>query len=248
MRPTKVATSWGGCVFEASEDMANLLNAFPLSIYHGALDLEPEDRQRLVEAVLEMGRTPPPRGRGSAWTGDVSGHAFLHQDARFGQLFAAFTGHLRQYLDLLKIDRDKLHLYYTRSWATISQGRESIAPHSHLQSHISLVYYLQKPPQSGGIAFFNSTAPNQFAPNLFHNDMVKNGIVKEAALVNSQVINMDPEEGTVLIFPSMTRHGTAPNLTDQPRLSIAVDIVTTVRDGGSLEFLLPDLDKWSPAS
>ena len=111
-----------------------------------------------------------------------------------------------------------------------------------------MVYYLQKPPQSGGIAFFNNTAPNQFAPNLFHDDMIKNGIIKESALVNSQIINMDPEEGTVLIFPSMTRHGTAPNLTDQPRLSIAVDIVATVHYSEFLEFLLPDLDKWSPAS
>lgn len=46
----------------------------------------------------------------------------------------------------------------------------------------------------------------------------------------------------------MTQHTTEPNLSGKPRLSIAVDIVTTVKESGLLEFMLPDLDKWTRAS
>jgi uncharacterized protein (TIGR02466 family) len=229
--------------------MPNIVNAFPLSIYRDALSLDPGVRERMVQAVSEMGRDTKSKVRspGSAWTGDVSGFGFLHQDLRFGELFAAFSDHLRRYLDFLKIDPERIRLYYTRSWATIAQGQESISPHRHRQSHISLVYYLTKPANSGGISFMDLDAPNQFAPNLFGKRMIADGIIKESAIFNTQVVNMEPEEGDVLIFPSMTRHGTAPNLSGEPRLSIAVDIVMTVKDSGRLEYLLPDLDQWSLA-
>ena len=94
----------------------------------------------------------------------------------------------------------------------------------------------------------NSDAPNQFAPNLFRNEMMQHGILEETGIVNAQAVDLDPEEGDVLIFPSMTQHGTLANLSDEPRISIAVDIVVTVEDSGLLEFLLPDLDKWTLAT
>jgi uncharacterized protein (TIGR02466 family) len=229
--------------------MPNIVNAFPLSIYRDALSLDAGVRERMVEAVLDMGliSTSWVRSPDRTWTGDVNGFGFLHQDRRFAELFAAFSDHLRCYLDFLKIDPEKIRLYYTRSWATISQGQESISPHRHRQSHISLVYYLTKPANSGGISFTNREAPNQFAPNLFNRQIIAHGIIKESAIFNTQVVNMDPEEGDLLIFPSMTQHGTAPNLSGEPRLSIAVDIVMTIKDAGQLEFLLPDLDRWTPA-
>lgn len=85
-------------------------------------------------------------------------------------------------------------------------------------------------------------------PHLFREEMLRHGVVKKAGVVNTQATNLEPKESEVLIFPSMTDHATEPNLGDEPRLSIAVDIVTTVRESGLLEFMLPDLDKWTRAA
>jgi uncharacterized protein (TIGR02466 family) len=228
--------------------MADIVNAFPLSIYRDTLSIDPQVKARMVAIAVEMGEARPLRREGRSWTGDVHGYGFLHQDHRFAELFAAFRGHLRQYLDFLKLDPDKLRLYYTRSWATVSQGRENIAPHRHRLSHISLVYYLKKPANSGGIRFIDVDAPNQFAPSLFREEMLTQGVVKQPALFNSLAVTLQPKEDDVWIFPSMTEHATEPNLSDEPRVSIAVDIVTTVRDSDVLEFMLPDLDRWTLAS
>ena len=228
--------------------MADIVNAFPLSIYRNALAIDPQLKAGLIETALEMGRARPRRAKGRSWTGDVHGYGFLHQDHRFAELFAAFPAHLRQYLEFLKIDSDKLRLYYTRSWATVSQGQESIAPHRHRLSHISLVYYLKKPANSGGIRFIDTDAPNQFAPYLFREEMLEQGVVKQPALFNTKMITLQPKEDDVWIFPSMVEHATEPNLSNEPRVSIAVDIVSTVKDSDVLEFMLPDLDRWSLAS
>jgi len=228
--------------------MADIVNAFPLSIYRNTLALDPQLKAGLIATALEMGRARPRRPQGRSWTGDVHGYGFLHQDHRFAELFAAFPEHLRQYLEFLKIDPDKLRLYYTRSWATVSQGRESIAPHRHRLSHISLVYYLKKPASSGGLRFIDADAPNQFAPYLFREEMLAQGVVKQPALFNTKMITLQPKEDDVWIFPSMVEHATEPNLSNEPRISIAVDIVTTVKDSDVLEFMLPDLDRWTLAS
>jgi uncharacterized protein (TIGR02466 family) len=228
--------------------MADIVNAFPLSIYRNTLAMDPQVKARMIDTVLAMGRAQPRKTKGRTWTGDINGFGFLHQDHRFAELFAAFPGHLRQYLDYLKIDADKLCLYYTRSWATVSQGRENIAPHRHRLSHISLVYYLRKPANSGGIRFMDADAPNQFAPYLFREEMLTHGVVKQPTLVNTRAITLEPKEDDVWIFPSMVEHATEYNLSDEPRLSIAVDIVTTIKDSEVLEFMLPDLDRWTLAS
>ena len=228
--------------------MPDVINLFPLSVYRSALSIDPAAKGRMVDAVLEMSQTQPRKFEGRTWTGDINGFGFLHQDRRFSELFGAFPQHLNEYLDLLKIDPDKLRLYYTRSWATVSQGREQITPHRHRQAHLSLVYYLKKPEQSGGICFMDKEPPNQFTPYLFREEMRHHRVVKEPALFNSQVVTMHPKEDDVCIFPAMVEHATEPNLSDQPRLSIAVDIVATVKDSGLLEFMLPDLDRWTLAS
>ena len=100
--------------------MADIVNAFRLSIYRNTLPIDPKLKASVIGTAVEMGQARPRRAKGRSWTGDVHGYGFLHQDHRIAELFAAFPGHLRQYLDFLKIDPDKLRLYCTRSWATVS--------------------------------------------------------------------------------------------------------------------------------
>ena len=158
--------------------MANVINAFPLTIYQDAVVVAPAERARMVAEILAMEPQVIQQTPGSAWTGDTNGHEFLHNHEAFRPLFETFRGPIDRYLETLRLDPAKLKLYYTRSWGTVSRDREAIRPHSHLQAHLSLVYYLQKPPGSSGIAFMNNDVPNQFAPNLFHESMLASGVLK----------------------------------------------------------------------
>ncbi len=226
--------------------MPDIVNAFPLSIYRSPMDLDPQARAGMIDAVFEMGGGELRKAEGLTWTGDVNGYGFLHQDSRFGAAFEGFARHLAAYLESLKIDGGRLRLYYTRSWATISRAREQIRPHRHLQAHISLVYYLLKPENSGGITFIDWDAPNQFAPQLFRPENQRQGLFTDLSFANAQSLTVGPREGDVLIFPSTIHHATEPNLSPEPRLSISVDILATVRDPDALNFLLPDPERWTP--
>jgi uncharacterized protein (TIGR02466 family) len=185
---------------------------------------------------------------GTMWTGDLNGHELLHNDPRFAVMFAKFAQPLHEYLEFLRVDQGKVRLHYTRSWATMSRGGDSTQAHSHMQSHISLVYYLEKPADSSGISFVNKDLPNQFAPHLFGPHMVSHGIVRETQAFNSQKIYLEPRQDDVLIFPSKALHEVPPNRSQGLRVSIACDIVMTVRDSAGLEYMMPDPQSWKPVS
>lgn len=225
--------------------MPNVINVFPLSIYQDSIRLDTDYRMRLVDTVLGMGAEPRLRQRdGVAWTGDVNGFEFLHQDERFDSLFAQLSNQVRKYVDSLGMDQEKLNFYFTRAWATISRSGEKILAHSHQQSHISLAYYLAKPAGSGGISFMDHEPANEFAPELFSRRMLNTGVIRKFQLENTFIVNLEPSEGDVFIFPSKTRHETESSGTEEPRISISADIICTIKDSAGLEFMLPDVDHW----
>lgn len=224
--------------------MATIVNAFPLTIFRQPISIEEVERERVAEAILAMEASKIQQSPGSSWTGDTNGAEFLHNDPRFEGVFAKFREPIAGYLETLRLEQDKLELYFARSWGTISRGGQAIQPHSHSQAHISLVYYLKKPEDSSGITFMDHDVPNQFAPNLFNETMLQAGLLKEIQQLNAQRIFLEPKQDDVLLFPSKTIHAILPNNSREPRISIAVDIVATVKDSRGLEYVLPQLDSW----
>lgn len=225
--------------------MAKLLHFFPLTIFQSKVSVEEAERQRMIEAILDMSRARKAQlTPGTAWTGDLNGYELLHNDPRFAKLFASFAKPLHEYLEVFKVDQARMKLYFTRSWGTVFRRNDSTQAHDHKQSHISLVYYLNKPGDSSGIGFIDKEAPNQFAPNLFGPSMVRAGILREMNQLNTQKVYVEPQQDDVLIFPSRALHEIPRSPSEGPRISIACDIVATVLDSSGLEYMLPDPAHW----
>jgi uncharacterized protein (TIGR02466 family) len=222
--------------------MPYIMNFFPLTVYqddvpeHGAL------KDRLIDEVHKRATDLPDEGHDYAWTGDMHGHGFLHLEPAFEPLFEAFVPHIRKYLEVFDLRTDNLSLYFQRSWPVVTRRTQHVAPHSHAQSHISLVYYLKKPDKSGGLRFGVDSAPNELAPRLFGVRM--EGFRTKGTPLNSNLIDVDTEEGQILLFPSKATHGTNLNESDEERISISADIIMTLKEDSNFENLMPALSKW----
>jgi uncharacterized protein (TIGR02466 family) len=224
--------------------MSDLLNLFPLSVLRDRIELATDYREDLIARILTMRESHPEKTKGATWTGDVNGYEYLHRDEAFEPLFQKLAQPVRGYLAALALDAAKFRVHFTRSWATVSLGSERIAPHRHEQSHLSLSYYLKKPAQSGALRFHQQNPPNQFMPRLLSPRMMEAGIAERHTPLNATVVSLDPAEGEVVIFPSQTEHSTMPNLGNEPRISIAIDIVVTLRDSAHFDAGLPDPSTW----
>ncbi len=216
---------------------------FPLMVAIDEIKIDSETRKRWCEIIQLQAKKNPVQGSG-AWTGDTKNNEFLLRDPNFAELHKLISRKIYQYIDLLEINRDKVDLFFQRSWATYTVEGKSIATHTHAQSHISYAYYLYKPQNSGGIMFTTDNHPNEIAPELFGLDKFELSLIKKPNNFNGKKIMVDPQQDWIVIFPSKTKHKTEPNQSNKPRISISGDISIMLKESGGFEHLMPNFKDW----
>tara|TARA_Y100001970_G_C14038566_1_gene752440 strand:- start:243 stop:941 length:699 start_codon:yes stop_codon:yes gene_type:complete len=225
-----------------------ILNLFPLSIYKSSLGLTQNYKDELIEEIYEMIKNssqPDYNKNNNSWTGDTQGHDKLHENKRFSLFFVEISKHIKKYVEYFEIDLNKLDFYFQRSWATLSNGKENIKHHRHMQSHLSFAYYLKKSNKDANIQFVNLDHPNEFIPSLFLSKTVGlSNIFTNRNIKNSSIIDLNCFEDDIIIFPSKSRHGTQSSIENDNRISISADILITAKDSKNIEHMMPPLNQW----
>ena len=225
-----------------------VLNLFPSSIIQDKILINQKIKEEMIKEIDAMvlnSKNKDDKGTQDSWTGDTQGFEYINKNKKFKQLFINIKKVAIKYLNHLKIDENVIDLYITRSWATVSDGKEQISPHNHLQSHISFAYYLKKGPNDSNIVFIDNHFQNEIIPGIFRNPTIKdNGVIKEFSLLNAPSIDLNTQEDDIIIFPSKTFHRTQANKMNDGRISISGDIVCVLKDSNLLENIMPPLENW----
>ncbi len=226
--------------------MSKFVNLFSLSVYRDVISLDSQYRQQLIQQILDAERKDqkPAEAEHSAWLGDTQGHEFLFQNETFQPLFQLIGRKVREYTEALGLDTEGIDFYFQRAWATVTRRGERVHEHSHEQSNISAAYYLCKPANSGGISFINYDHPNEISNGIFTPSKQAIGFIKKPSLLTWNTVCLDPKEDDVVVFPSKAMHSTVPSETDSPRISIASDVVTMLRDSRGHETMMPHFSHW----
>ena len=223
-----------------------IFNLFPLTILKDTISIEETDREILVNEIKKMKQKDNNENYSSyAWTGDTKGYEFLFENKLFEDLSKKISNVILEYLKTLEINTDLLDVYYQRSWATLTENEQSINFHTHSQSNISFAYYLLKPEGSGGIIFRSIDLQNEIAKNIFTSSKLEKSLINKANAYNSDRSMFDLEQDSIIIFPSKTAHATAPNKSNQPRISISGDISIMLKESKGYEHLMPNFKNWT---
>ncbi len=225
-----------------------IYNIFPLTVYQTKINLIEKEKNRLISLVREMKTNSknPEYNKLGSWTGDTQGFENLHHNKDFKILYEEIKKKIIEYLEVLHIDHQQLDIYIQRSWATISEGKEYIGRHSHLQSHVSFAYYLQKTKGDSKITFWDEHRQNEIIPGFFRSTTIVNErkLIKKFDMYNASRISIDPDEGDIVIFPSKTSHSTEPEKLNKERMSISADVTFLAKNSDLLEHLIPPYDNW----
>ncbi len=171
-----------------------------------------------VLGPLHIGKRHPPEQtlRGGSQT---SGDLFLRGEAEIKELVASLKQCIREYIE--QFPRDREHPLFSRrsenfdfaaSWS-VRLGRCGYhTMHVHPLGWISSAYYVQVPPEiidsdtrGGGLKFGE--------PDI---DLGAEGAARRA---------IQPAKGRLVLFPSYMWHGTVPFESDEPRMTVAFDVV-----------------------
>jgi uncharacterized protein (TIGR02466 family) len=226
-----------------------ILNFFPLSILHDQINLSDKKKNSLLDEVKDMknnSKNSNPKPDDRSWTGDTQGYEFIHKNPKFNDFFLELKNKINLYLDFLKIDKNQIETYIQRSWVTISNGKEAIAEHQHLQSHLSFAYYLKKSPEDSNFVLHDEFFRNEFIPGLFSSKTLKDKkVIKEMSISTAPKIIVTVKENDIVLFPSKTLHSTEPNKSNNERISISGDITFLSKDSSLLEHLTPSFENWN---
>jgi uncharacterized protein (TIGR02466 family) len=225
-----------------------IVNLFPLSIIQEKILLDKDIKKEMIEEIEAMAsksKNKSYRAKDVSWTGDTQGFEYLNKNEKFKELYVNIKKVVIKYLNHLKIDENVIDSYITRSWATVSYGKEQISPHNHLQSHISFAYYLKKGLNDSNIVFIDHHYQNEIIPGIFRSPTIKEkGVIKEFNLLNAPFVDLNTQEDDIVVFPSKTFHKTQPNKMNDGRISISGDIVCVLKDSNLLEHIMPPLENW----
>ena len=152
-------------------------------------------------------------------TGELNGKVLLHQDTRLEPFFKEVKSSILEYVDHFNIE-DCFDINFVKSWFTICDPGQSVPMHWHSCSHISYVYYVQTP---GDPLVLHRRNPNEWFGDAFqfktdHNYCNGDGYV------------ITPKAEHLVVFPGSLEHYTAPEDREHTRISIAGDVILTLKD------------------
>jgi len=225
-----------------NDALKNIVNLFPLSVYINDVAEHQSLKERFVSKIKALPHYQPHSRY--AWTGDVKGHGFIHLDEDFKPWLDAMVPHIHRYLELLRLRTEYLDIYFQRSWPAVTRRNQEIGTHNHENAHISLVYYLNKPERAGGLRLLVQNPPNEIVPNLFGASAAVQPFFIERTPFNSSHVDLDLDEGQVLIFPSKILHHTVASESDDDRISLVADIAVMLSDDSESEKYMPSFSMW----
>ena len=149
-------------------------------------------------------------------TGDTSGQHQISELEEFKWINEHLHGHIDNFLRGMGVNTSNYKFYIQKSWPVICDEGGGVAPHSHVNSHLSAVFYIRCDPGNGGDIIFSPSPKHSL--NLLPVRIPNNNV------------KYTPTENQLLIFPSTLRHKVTKFHGKDFRFSISYDIMITTHE------------------
>ena len=194
------------------QTISNFHQAFPLVIYEkGITGFLPS-----LYKSFEDGKFDNSTGR---ITGELNGKVLIHQDTRLAPFFREVKKSVIEYLQHFDVDKKEFQINFVKTWFTICDPGQTVPMHYHSCSHISYVYYIQTP---GDPIIFHRRNPNEWFGDAFR-------FSSENKFSNTSTYGITPKAEHIVMFPGSLEHYTIAEPREHRRISLAGDIVLTLK-------------------
>ena len=126
----------------------------------------------------------------------------------------SISSNLNKAITDLGWDLNKNKMKITSMWSIINNKSSSNSRHMHSNNFISAAYYLKAPKNCGDIVFHDPREAK----------LIRKPITSEINNLNTEIINIEPKEGLLVLFPSYLHHSVNSNNSDDERIVISFNI------------------------
>jgi len=102
----------------------------------------------------------------------------------------------------------------TSAWTIINFKSSSNSRHIHSNNYISAAYYVKAPKNSGDIIFYDPR----------NEKLIRKPITNKDNVLNAETVNIKPQDGLLVLFPSYLYHSVEENLSNEERIVISFNL------------------------
>lgn len=171
---------------------------------------EINQRLRHSIAALENSGSSTKRSNVGGW----HSKADLHLNEDFAEIRRIIGTACAQCAESLGFDFSAHHLKFAEMWANRNGPGDYNRAHVHPNAFLSGAYYVTLPPDAGDIEFYDPVRERamQALP------------LKSRSFLNTQSVEYECEEGSLVIFPAWLQHAVGANNSDADRISISFNM------------------------
>lgn len=198
---------------------------FPTAVGSFTCDQHVEFKQTFLE---RMPAHCAQHENGGLYSGESSGHVYVHTDPALEQLFKFISSGIKAYLDMLEFDHSRVDINIVKTWISATDANTVTPVHAHATSHLSFVYYMQMPEHADVISFQTQRNPNEPYYGAFDDSTPRQrSMVNQYNALNSNQSLIATKEGEMLVFPSGVFHGTSKigDMGSDQRIALAGDVL-----------------------
>jgi uncharacterized protein (TIGR02466 family) len=176
-----------------------IMDLFPTPLYISNIDAPLINQQK--DYLLNL-----PKVRNTGNLRSESGYIFEH--SLFAELKKTINRHIKEYINIV-YPNTNIDVYITQSWANYTEPNQYHHKHSHPNSFISGVFYVNAIKNEDMIMFHKDLSAifqiNHNQPNNY----------------NSADVAILVESGDLILFPSNFTHDVPPTISKETRISIS---------------------------
>ena len=102
----------------------------------------------------------------------------------------------------------------TNTWSIINTKGASNATHIHSNCYLSAAYYVKAPKKCGDIVFHDPREAK----------LIRKPKTSESNKLNAEEVNIQPQSGLLVLFPSYLYHSVNENISDSERIVISFNV------------------------
>ncbi len=139
---------------------------------------------------------------------------FNQEDAEIKLFIESISPNIQKVVNDMGWDPIRNNIKLTNIWSVVNKKNASNSRHTHSNSYISAAYYVKAPKNCGDIYFYDPRSANT----------IRTPIIKESTRLGMQQVNISPQEGLLIMFPSYLHHSVGENNSDEERIVISFNI------------------------
>ena len=188
---------------------------FPTPVFHFRVENYQELNTELENYILNL-KKKDEKGTKKSNAGGWHSHNFdINNDnkaKKFAKIFEEFYKKVIINKMGWKYDSNKVKM--EAMWSIINKKGSFNIQHNHPNSYLSAAYYVRHPEKSGNIRFFDPREQKN----------IRYPKIKKYTDLSAVIIEKDPKEGDLLIFPSYLYHSVGENLSKDDRIIVSFNV------------------------